>query len=122
MLTCSLRPTEPSLAFASVKTGQVTTCQRRPHDAVSIDIHATRRISSQLNWRFVVFRDCRFGRIGPRNEADDSAWEPQQRTPNRAIGRRRYRIKCPANALVLRRIQRLVWLNIRIAPAVAVGI
>jgi hypothetical protein len=102
-------------------------CQRHPYDAIFVDVHAARRIA--VHWRLriiprylVIFGKRSLRRVGAR-EMHDSTRKAQCGAPDRAVGRADGdAIKRGDNALVLLRIDRLVWHDIIVALAVAVGV
>src|SRR5262249_11927233 len=96
--------------------------QGRPDDAVTVDIHATRRES--LNGRLgvverwlVYFRQRGFRRIRPRIQPDNSTGEAQHRSPDRTVRSRGDGVEAAAETLVLGGIDRLVGFHIRVPLA-----
>src|SRR5262249_22235705 len=96
--------------------------QRHPDHAFAVDVHAARAVTGRGN--LVDFRKRRGWGVGAGAHADDRAREGEHRAPDRAV----HRIYADAiersdDALVLRRIDRLVRLDIAfVALAVAVGV
>ena len=105
------RSVERHLALAAIEARHVTAGERRPVDAVAIDVAAARR--EPFDRRAVAQRQLvhlgerGFRRIRSRIQADDRARKPELRAPHRSVGRRRHRIEGSAVPLVLRRIDRL---------------
>ena len=121
------RAVERALALAAIEARKVPARQRRPDDAVAVDVHATRREAMDgrsriVDRRLVHFRQRRLRRVRTRVQPDDRAGEAERRSPDRTIGRRRDGIEAAAEALVLRGIDRLIGLHVGVAPAVAVGV
>src|SRR5215470_9896781 len=113
---------ERTLAFAAVEARHVAARQRHPDHTFAIDVHAARAMAGRGN--VVDFRKRGGWRVGAGTHADDRAREGEHRAPDRAV----HRIDADAversdDALVLRRIDRLVRLDIAfVALAVAVGV
>src|SRR5262249_60058503 len=70
MLAGCRRPVE-DLAFLAVEARQVSARQRRPENAVAVDVAAARPITRKR--RLIDFGQCRMGRIGPRIDPHDIA-------------------------------------------------
>ena len=72
--------------------------------------------------RLVDFGQRGVGRIRSRVQPNHGARESELRAPHRSVGRGRHRVERAAEALVLRRIERLIGLDVLVTPAVAVGV
>ena len=120
MLPGRLRPVERPFALAAIEARHVAAGERRPEHAVAIDVAAARRVAGHR--RFVHFRERRLRRIGSGVQPHDGAGKSEHAAPDRSIGRGRDRIEAAAVPPVLRRIQRLIRLDVPVALAVAVGI
>src|SRR3984893_967163 len=113
---------ERPLAFAAVEARHVAARQRHPDHAFAVDVHAARAVTGRGN--LVDLRKRRGRGVGAGAHADDRAREGEHRAPDRAV----HRIDADAversnDALILRRIDRLVRLGIAfVALAVAVGV
>ena len=102
--------------------------QHRPDDSVAVDVHAAR--GEPLGGRlravprhFVDLGQRRRRRVRAGNQADKRSRHTEDRSPNRAIDRtRRHPIERRIDPLVLRGIDRLVWLYVRVSLAVAVRV
>src|SRR2546429_1656582 len=114
-------PVERPLALTSVEARQMSTRQRRPGDAVAIDVHAAWPVSGQ--WRLEYFRQGGGRRIRPRIETNDIAREAQHRAPHGSVeGVDADAVEGRRDPLVFSRIEGLVGLHIVVPLAVAVGI
>src|SRR5262249_49841410 len=121
MIAGRLGPVERTLALAAVEAADVPAGARHPDHALAVDIAAARAEAAQRHR--VDFRARGLGRIGAGIEAHDRPGIRPQRAPDRAVDRvRHYRIEHLGDALILRRIHRLVRLDIVVALAVAVGV
>ena len=95
--------------------------ERRPHDALAIDVHAARRIAGER--RLEHFGEGGLRRIRSQIQADDVARVSQHRAPDRAVDRARGEpVEAGHDALVLLRVDRIVRPHVIVAPAVAVGV
>ena len=78
------RPVQRPLALAAIEAGQVAARERRPDDAVAIDVHAARRearVRRIVERRLVDFGERGLRRIRPGIEPDDGAGKPEHRCP-----------------------------------------
>ena len=118
-----LRPVERPLALAPVEAADVAAAQRRPHDALLVDVGAA---DAEVRLRHVVdLRERGRRRIRSRSEPHDrrGAAEHADGAPDRAVDRARHHgVEAAGDALVLGRIDRLVGLDVVVALAVAVGV
>src|SRR5205085_4171356 len=123
VITRCLRSVERGLALAAVEAADVSAPHRRPHDALLVDVGAA---DAEVRLRHEVdFRERRRGRIRSGRDTHDGRGtaEGVDGAPDRAIDRTRHDgIEPAGDALVLRRIDRLVGLAVVIALAVAVGV
>ena len=83
---------------------------------------STSAFGSDDGRQLVDFRQRGLRRIRTGHEPHDRARESERRSPDRSVGRRRRRVERRVDALVLRRIHRLIRLDVGVAPAVAVGV
>src|SRR5262249_36545142 len=113
---------ERTLAFAAIEARHVAARQRHPDYASAVDVHAAGAVAGRGN--VVDFRKRGGWRVGAGAHADDRAREGEQRAPDRAVrGIDADAVERSDDALVLRRIDRLVRLDIAfVALAVAVGV
>src|SRR5690606_8389206 len=93
MLAGSIRAVERSIALASVKAGEMSTCQGHPCYAVPVDIHSPRREAFQrlaciIQGKFVILHEGSFSRVGSRLQPDDRSRISQRRSPYRTVCRR----------------------------------
>src|SRR5262245_17864468 len=128
MLSGRRRTIERYLAFAPVEAGEMSTRQGGPKNAVSIDVSAARSVAvyrsfGLVPWNFKNFcQGCRRW-IVAGTHADDRAGEAEHGAPDGAVHRAKPDavVTCD-DPLVFCRIDRLVWLDVFVALAVAIGI
>src|SRR6185437_5537 len=106
------------LAFAPVEAGKMTAGERDPVDTVGIDVAAARPIAGRR--RFVDFRKRGVGRVIAQYRANNGTGNAEHTAPDRTIDRAHgHSVLVDGNSLVLGWIERLVWLYIGAALAVA---
>ena len=121
MIAGRLRPVERSFALAPIEAAEMAARERRPDDALLVDVGAADAEARQRN--VVDLRERRLRGIRPRNDAHDRARESPHGTPDRAVGRTRHHgVEAGHDPLVFRRIHRLIGLDVLVALAVAVGV
>src|SRR2546426_713097 len=114
MIAGGFRAVERALAFSPVEAGKMAACERRPNNALFVDVSAADAEPRQ--WYVVNFRDGGLGGIWPGRDAHDGAWKSSHGAPDRAVSRARHDcIEARRDALVLRRIHRLVRLDVSVA-------
>src|SRR2546427_742768 len=115
------RAVERSLTLAPVETREMSARERRPDDALAIDVHAARRIAGER--RLEHFGERGLRRIRSRIQADDVARVSQYRAPDRTVDRARGEpVETGHDALVLLRVDRIVRPDVIVTLAVAVGV
>ena len=116
-----LRAVERTLALAPVEAADVAARERHPHHALAVDVgaaHAEARHRHVVDFRQRGLRRVRSRERSARSRRGCRAATPRSsRRPGSASRRRSRR-----DALVLRRIERLVGLDVVVALAVAVGV
>src|SRR5215470_3316846 len=128
MLACCVWTIERSLALAAIETREVAAGERRPNDTIARDIQSAWRESLNRRFRIVPrqlvhFSERGLGGIRSGSDSDDRTGETEDRSPNGAIGRTHsHAIERTRDPLVLRRIDRLIRLDVCVAFTVAVGI
>ena len=95
-----------------IELAEVAASERHPHHPVAVDVGAAR---AEARHRDVVdFGERRLGRVRARIESDDRARIADGRSPDGAVRRARHDgVKAGADALVARRVERLVRLDAR---------
>ena len=117
---CS-RPAEAPLALASVEAGDVAARQRHPRHALAVDIEPAHSVSGRRN--LVDFRQRGLLGIRSRLYADYPPGVADVRPPDGTVRRAvRDAVEAEPDPLVLGGIFRLVGLDVRVSPAVAVGV
>src|SRR5688572_17062044 len=119
------RTVELSGALAPVEAGEMPTRERRPDDAVAVDVHSARGETLNTSLRvvprqLVQLRERGRGWPAARSQSNDRAGETQRRSPHRSVRRRRHGVKPRRDPLVLRGIEWRVGLDVVVASAVAV--
>src|SRR5215204_2528075 len=95
--------------------------QRRPEHAIAVDVASARPVTRE-RW-FIDLGERGVWWIGSRSKANDIAREAERRAPNRPVHRvDADAVKRRRHALVLRRMYRLLRLDIIIPLTIAVGV
>ena len=110
-----------TLALAAVEAAQMAARERHPHDALRVDVAAADAEAGRRDVIDLGERGLR--RILSQDDANDRAGVAAVRTPDRSVHRARHdRVEAGLDALVLRRIDGLIGLDVRVALAVAVRV
>ena len=101
--------------------------EHRPDDALAVDVHAARREALHRRLRvvprhLVVLGQRRLGRVRSGNETNERARHSLDRSPDRAVRRRRVAVERHVDPLVLGWIRRLIRFGVGVALAVSVVI
>ena len=99
--------------------------EHRPDDALAVDVHAARREALHRRLRvvprhLVVLGQRRLRRVSAGNETHERARHPLDRSPDRAVRRRRVAVVLHVEPLVLGWIRRLIRFRVGVALPVAV--
>src|SRR4030095_13899801 len=112
---------ERPLALPAVEAREMSAGERRPHDAVAIDVHAARPVPRK--GRLEDFRERGPRGVRTRIEADDVAGIAEHCAPDGAVVRvHTDAIEGRHDPLVLGGIDRLIGLDVLVALAVAIGV
>ena len=128
MLPRGRRPVEGTLALASIEARQVSARQHGPDHVVAVHVHAARSKSLPARLRVVPrdlvdFRERGCRRIRSGHQTNQRARHAEDGTPDRSVDRtRRHAVERRVDSFVLRRIDRLIGLDVGVALAVAVRV
>ena len=116
-----LRSVERTFALAAIERPEVTARERHPDHAFRIDVAAADAKAGRGN--VIDLGDRGLRRIASEHDAHDGARVAAIRAPDRSVLRVRHDgVEADVHPLVLRRIHRLIGLDIGVALAVAVGV
>ena len=121
------RAVERALALAAVEAGVMSAREHRPDDALAVDVHAARRETLHRRLRvvprhLVVLGQRSLGRVRSRGETNQRARHSQDRSPDRAVRRRRVAVVRHIDSFVLGFIRRLIRFRVGVAFPVSVVI